>query len=176
VREEFDPTFYATVAQIIPVIFVVLAIELRWFRPAVDETPQSALFRLTLIVSLGVSELFCVTTLHADRAPADIVDAVIIVTLGLTGIAAIGPFLRAPIASLRRRRVTRALLIVLGYGGLILIVIATVGVIPPNTAIAAIAIAVFVSWAVAAFAGDIHELRSKGDDDGDISSDDSSDD
>jgi peptidoglycan/LPS O-acetylase OafA/YrhL len=160
---KFDPAFYSTTAQVVPVLFVLLAIELRMFsrrENAPKETPTRALFLLTIAILLAASELFSLAALHDRKQPARIVDAVIFIGFGLSGAAAVGPFIMARAEGLGRNPITRWGTLIVLYGGLALFTLSAFGVVlDPQVAIGVLACIPLAGWVVASLAEDVQEFR-----------------
>jgi hypothetical protein len=69
----FGPSFYSTVAQVIPVLMLALLVDVRYFAPPRDEEPLDVSF---FLISVGVvmllGEVIALNTLHAREEPSDI--------------------------------------------------------------------------------------------------------
>lgn len=63
----YDSTYAATVAVIIPVIFVALAVDFRTLKPRAEDTRHAALL-LSIVAALVAAEAICLSSL-ARKSP-----------------------------------------------------------------------------------------------------------
>jgi hypothetical protein len=79
-------TYYATVAQVLPVLMLVLILELRLSKRGESETIGESLWLVGVFGALLVGELTCLLTLQSGEAPSRIVNVMIVLAwfYGLT--------------------------------------------------------------------------------------------
>lgn len=75
--------FYEAGATVIPVLFLALLFQLRWFESEGRKSPRLALFDLGIIVVAIVGEIVCLTALSDDRTPTELEKEVVICAITL---------------------------------------------------------------------------------------------
>ena len=98
----FDPTYYATMAQVLPVLFLALAIEYRYFGVVENEPAFYSFFQLGIVATLVIGELDCLFALSKGNAPSRLGETTIIVGLVMGLIAFCLPLVRPRISALAR--------------------------------------------------------------------------
>jgi hypothetical protein len=96
----FDPAFYSTVAQVIPVLLLALLVDMRYFSPPSAEEPLDVTFFLIGVgVVMLVGEVIALNAVHAGKEPSDIEFAAVMAALGFPltaiGVRMIRPRMRA---------------------------------------------------------------------------------
>lgn len=79
---EFNPDYYASMAQVLPVLFLALVFEYRIFHERRDEPPALSLWLLTVTTLLLGGEVVVLTALHDQEKPDELLDLVPVMALG----------------------------------------------------------------------------------------------
>src|SRR4051794_11745533 len=72
-----DSTYFSTVAQVIPVLLVLIAVDLKLYEADRQWTPGAALVLMSVLILLLAGEALSLNLLHSDRKPTAVDQAVI---------------------------------------------------------------------------------------------------
>jgi hypothetical protein len=143
--ETYNAALYATLAQVLPVLFILLAIELRFFRDPDHEDPLVAAGAIAVFLLLVGGEYVAITSLAEQEDPSRMGVATIGGALGITGVALAVGFLRPHIKLLETKLVYSLGLNVYTLAVVILFALTSIGLISRDVFIG---FAVFVPFAV----------------------------
>lgn len=149
--EVFNEGLYATLAQVIPVVFILLAVDLRLFTRGEDrdESISSAYYLTLVVVGLVVSEAIALFSLDRRESPPDLGVFIIWMSLGFAGGHVLGHHMGPRVKALTSTSWSRAYLrFVIGVI-LVLTLLATAGVVAALTIYLVAALAMFGGYIAA---------------------------
>ncbi len=155
----YDPTFPATVAVVIPVVFVLIAVDLG----LLDKHwgPRASGVLLMVVVLLLCAEALCLYAIH-DRRPLSNVDQAVVALAFYMAGGLIFLRVAAPlIVSVEKTRPGRLVLRMYPLLALALLAVVALNVISGQTMIVILGVAAFVlAWLLPQWANDLRALRS----------------
>lgn len=101
--DEVSPTFYATVATVLPVLWLVLAIEYRLFRQDERESVVDSLFLLSVVLVILAGELVALVALYEGGQPSELANVTVIMALALSLMGVSVPLVKPRFAVIHER-------------------------------------------------------------------------
>jgi hypothetical protein len=132
---KFDPTFYSTVAQVLPVLLVVVFVELLLARERDSflNLHSGGPFVLSaLALALG-AEFVCLQALKEARPPSELEDAVVVMGLVWPGFVLVTVVLRPIAEAISRSRIGAGLLLLYFLGAVAGFFLFAMDVVPLST-------------------------------------------
>jgi hypothetical protein len=160
--EVFNSGYWSTIAQVLPVLFILLTVEYRMFHERETESLDTSMFLLTMLTGLAFGEVIALTALQEQREPHELLKAVVILGYTWALLGAFAPPIRGRLNALRPR-LSVGQRVLIEYSALlaipVLVLLAALDVISSQVLLGAPFGAVFLCWIIVTVRSDVQRFR-----------------